>query len=246
MQCNLVKSTKITEFADAKTRRQRVEDRESAILSAARDMFNAKGYDKTTISRIAKESGVADGTVYLYFKNKEALSRGVLAQFYHDLTETAQRGVDKRDNPKSRLRFLAKHHLTEIIKNRRLLEALPQHDLAIDNYEGSDLYKMNRSYVAVFDRVAKDGLAQGLIHPDLTPWVLRDMFFGAMDYASRTILIKGKREDAQIFIDGMIAMLTQGHSVKTAVRTPENDAFERLNAITERLEHATQALERKL
>lgn len=241
-----MKSTKITEFADAKTRRQKVEDREQTILSVARDMFNDKGYDKTTIAEIAKKSGVADGTVYLYFKNKEALARGVLSLFYHELTEAAQRGVDKRGHSRARLRFLAKHHLQEVIKNRRLLEALSRNDMAIDNYEGSQLYKMNRAYVAVFDRVAKDARLQGVIRPELAPWVLRDMFFGAMEYAARTILIKGKPGDRHVFIEGLMAMITATRSPAPTRTENSKDLLERLDIIANRLDHATQNLEKRL
>lgn len=236
-----MKLNKISDFSEAKTRRQKVEDREQSILSVARDMFNDKGYDKTTIAEIAKKSGVADGTVYLYFKNKEALARGVLSQFYHDLTEAAQRGVDKRNNPRSRLRFLAKHHLNAVIDNRRLLEALPRNDMAIDNYEGSELHKMNRAYVAIFDRVVKDGALQGIIRPELVPWVLRDMFFGSMDYAARTIILKGKSADTQTFIEGLMTLMT---SPVTGSNSLESiDALTRLEAIVNRLDHATQKIE---
>src|SRR5882672_10260277 len=48
-----------------------------AILQAARTLFAKKGYDETTIADIAKEAGIAVGTVYLYFRNKREVYTGV-------------------------------------------------------------------------------------------------------------------------------------------------------------------------
>ena len=41
------------------------------ILEAAVKIFAEQGFFQSTVSQIAKEAGVADGTIYLYFKNKE-------------------------------------------------------------------------------------------------------------------------------------------------------------------------------
>jgi len=137
-----------------KTRGEKVTDREAAILRAASAIFNAKGYSKTSMAEIARNAGVADGTLYLYFKNKEDLVRAVLARFYAQLTETAQQDVDKKETTTAKMRFLARHHMREIIKNWRLLEIAPLIDRSSEQYRESELYKLNRAYVAVFDRVA--------------------------------------------------------------------------------------------
>ncbi len=226
-----------------KTRRQKVEDREHAIVSAARDMFNEKGYAKTTIADIARRSNVADGTVYLYFKNKEALARAVLSYFYTELTEAAQTGVDRLSTTRERLEFLARHHMAEVIKHRRLLEILSINDLSMDHYQGSELYRMNKAYTAVFDRVAKDGISQGHIRKTAAPWVMRDVFFGAMDYASRTIIMFRKAEDVDIFVGDLMSMLLVDGAAY-GNNDLNTDLPSRLEAAARRIEIATENLER--
>ena len=223
----------------SKTRRQKVEDREQSILSAARDMFNENGYAGTTIADIARRSGVADGTVYLYFKNKEALARAVLAYFYTELTESAQAGVDRLSTTRERLEFLAMHHMAQVIRHRRLLEILSMHDLPMDHYQGSELYKMNKAYTAVFDRVAKDGVSQGHMRKTAAPWVMRDIFFGAMDYASRTIIMFRKAEDIEVFVGDLMALLLDNSAPKDNA-----DLTGRLEAAATRLELAAEIIER--
>ena len=48
-------------------------DKRERILDAAEQVFAAHGFFAAKVSEIAKEAGVADGTIYLYFKNKDDL-----------------------------------------------------------------------------------------------------------------------------------------------------------------------------
>lgn len=52
-------------------------DKREAIIEAATDLFTNVGYETTTIAEVAKRAGVAVGTVYLYFKNKQEILYGV-------------------------------------------------------------------------------------------------------------------------------------------------------------------------
>lgn len=72
------------------------EFRTSGILQAARRVFGEKGYERATIDDIAREAGVAKGTVYLYYRSKrdvywEALREGILE--LHDDTVRRLRGA---------------------------------------------------------------------------------------------------------------------------------------------------------
>ena len=49
------------------------EERKRQILTAAVKIFAAKGYERATIADIAKEAGMAEGSIYNYFKNKSDL-----------------------------------------------------------------------------------------------------------------------------------------------------------------------------
>jgi AcrR family transcriptional regulator len=237
-----VKSAKKFGVGETRTRRQKVEDREQAIIAAASDMFNSGGYAKTTMADIAAKSGVADGTIYLYFKNKEALAYAVLAKFYDELTLTAQEGVDALSTHQDRIRFLAVHHLTQVIAHWRLLEMLPLINESMENYGGSEIYEMNKAYVAVFDRVAKDAATAGYIRGDVLPWVLRDNFYGSMDYGARTIVIKGRRKaDIDVFVDNLMRLIFIPIDAPPNP-DPESDMLSRLERAAVRIEQAAAKL----
>lgn len=59
----------------------------AAILRAARTLFARQSYEETTIADIAKEAGIAVGTVYLYFRNKRDIYTGVALDMESLITE---------------------------------------------------------------------------------------------------------------------------------------------------------------
>ena len=84
------------------------------ILDAACKVFAEKGFHQSTIAMIAKEAGVADGTIYLYFKNKD----DILVQFHEHKTKQVfdrfRETVAKADTAVEKLRNLIVTHLDRI------------------------------------------------------------------------------------------------------------------------------------
>ncbi|MFQ5472565.1 MAG: TetR/AcrR family transcriptional regulator, partial [Dehalococcoidia bacterium] len=77
------------------TRRQRErEARERAILTAARDLFLAKGIPATTVDDIARACDLAKGTIYLYFSSKDEIAFALLIQTTDELLVDLQDSLD--------------------------------------------------------------------------------------------------------------------------------------------------------
>ena len=82
--------------AEPRTRRP-AEEREAQIIAAAFTAFAANGLDETRLEDIARLAGVAKGTIYLYFPNKEALFREMIRRrvvVRLDLLESAPHDPD--------------------------------------------------------------------------------------------------------------------------------------------------------
>jgi AcrR family transcriptional regulator len=74
--------------AASKERRLRQKsERRDAILAAARKVFAQRGYDGTTVADIAREAGVAAGTVYLYYSSKTDLFAALNLRLYKVINE---------------------------------------------------------------------------------------------------------------------------------------------------------------
>ena len=223
------------------TRQSRVRKREDAIISAARQVFTTHGYGKATMAMIAREAGVADGTLYTYFENKKALARAVIADYYARLTQTAKQGVESRRTTRTRLDFLARHHITSILEERGIIEMLPVLTSSVTDYSQSELYGFNKTYVAVFDGLIREGRASGDIPGDADVAVLRDIFFGALDYGAKSSLLRSSRKaarkaDITRLVDQLVAMIV-GSNVSTKTLA------DRLEAVADRVETALNKLE---
>jgi AcrR family transcriptional regulator len=80
----------------AVTAKQKVvtELRRSEILTAATEVFAAKGFDDTLMEEIARAAGLAKGTLYLYFKSKDEIYQAVVRQTLDEVDELTRQHVE--------------------------------------------------------------------------------------------------------------------------------------------------------
>jgi AcrR family transcriptional regulator len=98
----------------------RKRERHLEILDAAFEEFAQKGYESTRLDDVANRAGIAKGTVYLYFKNKETLFRAVLRdQITHvlgDFEAYAQKSSGSADDL---IRELLSRQYSELVQNAK-------------------------------------------------------------------------------------------------------------------------------
>ena len=94
-------------------------EKRNRILQAAIAIFARDGYFPAHISDIAARADVADGTVYLYFKNKEQILMAVIDSAFIPFMQAARADFAELD-PRERLHRLAVLHLETLGKNREL------------------------------------------------------------------------------------------------------------------------------
>ncbi len=170
------------------TRRQRVEEKERAILSAARRIFEEKGYAGARIADVATAIGVAEGTIYTYFPTKDALVRAMLEQFWEGITAEARTATGGLTGTFARLEALAESHLGLCIRNWPFLELTIR--MVPGRSEDAQTRSLVRGYVAVFDETFSAGQDRGDLRNDVDLWVARDQFYGALEYSGRTLMLR--------------------------------------------------------
>ena len=79
-----------TDAAPRKRRSATPEARRAAILDAALEEFTARGYEGARLDDVAKRAGVAKGTIYLYFADKEALFQDLVRSMVHPVLGTLE------------------------------------------------------------------------------------------------------------------------------------------------------------
>ena len=215
-----------------KTKREKLAEREEAILSAAKDIFHDKGMRAAKMSEIAAAAGIAEGTLYLYFKNKEALFGGVVSRHWMDLTSGARAEVQQKDAPRDQLEALASYTLQRIIDDWKLFELSFVLEYRLE--DGDRKADDRKGYVGIFDRVIARGRDRGDFPSETPTRLLRDLYFGTMEYAVRSTAGTGRKAD----VPSVVAMLmTAMEACLGGVSTSTKpDLAERIEAAVDRLE----------
>src|SRR5258706_11663926 len=81
-----------------------VTDKREAILRAAIRVFAHNGYFSSKVADIASEAGVADGTVYLYFKNKEEILHSLFDRSMEAAISAGRKQLEQNDDPRKKMR----------------------------------------------------------------------------------------------------------------------------------------------
>jgi len=173
--------------------RPRTTDKRRRILDAAVRVFARKGYFSARVSDIAKKAGVADGTIYLYFRNKEDLLVRLFDEVMSVHVEEAREAVRALPSAPERLLAIAERHLAVLGENRDLAAVfqveLRQSTRFMERFTASWL----RDYFALLDEVIEQGQRDGSLRADVGRRLAAKVLFGALDETVTSWLLSEKR-----------------------------------------------------
>ncbi len=156
-------------------------DKRQRIIQAAIQAFAAKGYTDTTISKIAAAAGVADGTVYEYFKNKEDLLLSIPEERLKDHLELAKGSFNIQDSV-MKLRQFLQYHFRLYLTDHGFLKVYIMLILLNRRFYESRAFGSLRSYVGLLEEVIQEGIKNGSFAADVNIRVFRNMFLGAFTH----------------------------------------------------------------
>ena len=151
------------------------------ILDAAVAVFAEKGFFTSRISDIADRANVADGTVYLYFKNKEEILMTAINTAFDAFMRQARTELEKLPNPAERLRRLALLHLDALGSNRDLAVVFQMELRQSTRFLSEFSHHHMVEYLTLARTAIRDGQASGLFRPEVPDKVAANCFFGALD-----------------------------------------------------------------
>src|SRR5829696_9151959 len=162
---------RIISRSSATTARAPVGDKRQAILRSAIKVFAGKGYFNSKVSDIAGEAGIADGTVYLYFKSKDEILHSVFDRAMEEFIAEGKREIAEIEKADEKLRRVARLHLERLSADR---------DLAIVfqvELRGSTKFMEEFSaagfaeYLDIIRETIVQGQKEGVFRKDLKPIV---------------------------------------------------------------------------
>src|SRR5438105_14703071 len=91
-----------------------------AILRAAIKVFARSGFFNAKVADVAREAGVADGTVYLYFKNKDDILVSIFNHYMEEALASGRASLARTDDAIEKLRRIVHAHLDRLGRDRNL------------------------------------------------------------------------------------------------------------------------------
>ncbi len=151
------------------------------ILNAAVKVFAEQGFFQSTVAQIAKMAGVADGTIYLYFKNKD----DILIQIYKYKTEQVftrfRREVDQGRTAEEKLRNLVTAHLEEFQKDIEMAIVYQAETHQHRRLAQDVIKEMSKMYRDIVSEVVEAGQLEGHIRRNLYVGLVMRLITGAVD-----------------------------------------------------------------
>ena len=164
------------------------------ILRAAVRTFSQKGFFNSRISEIAEAAGVADGTIYLYFKNKEDLLISLFEEKMGEVVSDVRARVADGGDALARLKLFIRNHMDLLVREAGLIEVI-QVELRQSNKFMKEYVPVKfLEYLDVISGILEDGKREGVFRPDLNVTLARRAIFGALDEISLAYVLSRKRK----------------------------------------------------
>ncbi len=218
-ECSFIRNFQVIHFKGVVIHSKgKINDKYNLILEAAVKVFAEQGFFQSTISQIAKEAKVADGTIYLYFKNKD----DILVQFFNHKTKQVfarfREEVDKADNTIDKLRNLIRRHLEEFQNDRNMAVVYQAEIHQSSRLIEAQIKEMSKMYLNVVSEIVEQGQEEGIIRKDLYLGLVKRFILGAVDEVINTWLHSGGKYDLVSMADPLVDLFMRG--IGTQQQTP--------------------------
>jgi TetR/AcrR family transcriptional regulator, fatty acid metabolism regulator protein len=183
------------------------------ILDAAVEVIAERGYFNSPVSAIAKRAGVADGTIYLYFKNKDDVLRTAIdttfARFYKQIEErfSTLRG------PREQLEYIAEIHLGSHQVNRSMAVLMQTEMRQSAKFIAEFSHHHLVRYIQIVREVVRRGQQEGIFRQDISDGVVAHCMFGAIDELLSSAVFTSRNYDPKVTARQVMDSLMNGVAV---------------------------------
>jgi TetR/AcrR family fatty acid metabolism transcriptional regulator len=162
------------------------------IIDAAVRVFARNGFYNSRVSDIAREAGIASGTIYLYFKTKDEILVTLFREKMAAFVAALRTEIAREKDPEAKIRRLVRLHF-EVLEASPDMAEVVQVELRQGQkfFRGASAHEIS-AYFDLIGSILHEGVAGGVFRRDLPVKVATKMLFGAMDQVT-TSWVLGKR-----------------------------------------------------
>jgi TetR/AcrR family fatty acid metabolism transcriptional regulator len=180
------------------------------ILRAATTVFARRGFFSAQVADVAREAGVAAGTVYLYFRSKDDLLVSIFERNMKDARDEARAALHGIDDPLARLRALARLHLARLGRDRDLAVVfqveLRQSTKFMEQLSTTHL----REYLGLMRDTIAEAQSAGVFRKHVNPTVAAKVLFGALDEMATNWILSKRKYSLVDEVDAVLDILLNG------------------------------------
>ncbi|WP_252314742.1 TetR/AcrR family transcriptional regulator [Sinobaca sp. H24] len=180
------------------------------IIEAAVDVIAENGYYNSQVSKIAKRAGVADGTIYLYFANKEDVLISVFEEKMGQFITNIKDELTSRLSVEEKLHSLVANHFRQLSLSRNLAIVTQLELRQSSSHLRKQINDILKEYLIIMDGLIEEGKATGVFSDDLNEKLARQMIFGTIDEVVTTWIMNEYRYDLNELAAPVASMLLQG------------------------------------
>jgi TetR/AcrR family fatty acid metabolism transcriptional regulator len=185
-------------------------DKREAILRAATHVFAANGYFNSKVADIASEAGVADGTVYLYFKSKEEILHSIFDRSVDEAVTAARALAAETDDPREKLRRIAELHLERMGADRELAIVFQVELRGSTKFMEEFSAAGFAEYLTLIRETIEAGQRDGFFRKSLNAKTVAKVFFGALDEMATNWILSPRRYKLAPMADQVLDILMDG------------------------------------
>lgn len=176
---------------------QRGGEKYDRILESAIEVVAEKGFQHARISDIASRAGVADGTVYLYFQNKNHILRTAIDSVFDQFSSRVSTALEGSTDPLEQLRIIAHLHLETLLSRRNLAIILQTQVRQSARFIEQFSHQALVDYINLVRETIRRGQSEGIIRAEVSARVAALCLFGTIDELISSWLFTGRPLDAE-------------------------------------------------
>lgn len=219
-----------------KMQRPSKEQRIDTIVESARKVFCSSGFEKGSIEIIARDAGIAEGTIYRYFDSKRGLLDEVLRRHYSVLFDDILHALPSIEGPDNRLRYLIRRTLFTISGDRGMCGLRTLYARQANDERPSLARDQNLRMAVLMANEIKAGMKDGSFRLDTSPSIVCYMIGGAIELTEYSYMNTGKEIDIDKVTESIWRTIHSG--INSSDATTES-----LTSLVERFEHVADRLD---
>jgi TetR/AcrR family transcriptional regulator, fatty acid metabolism regulator protein len=180
------------------------------ILRAAAKVFAQSGYFNAKVADVARAAGIADGTVYLYFKSKDELLTSIFDWAMGEFIGQARKMLAETADVREKLRRFANLHFSLLERERDIAIVfqieLRQSTKFMEQFSTTHL----ATYLQMLRGIIEEGQKAGLFRKQLNPTIAAKLLFGALDEMATNWVLSRRKHSLTALVEPVLDIFLNG------------------------------------